>query len=92
MGYGFYKDEFWMTVSAARVVVEGDRRVGIKWKMREKDKRERCESKRRTAGYTQSIKPLARDIGGRKTRCKMQKTSLYVGISALRMKQTGLAI
>lgn len=35
-GYGFYKDEFWMRVSAARVVVDGDGRVRIKGKMSEK--------------------------------------------------------
>lgn len=35
-GYGFYKDEFWMRVSAARVVMEGDGRVGTKGKMSEK--------------------------------------------------------
>jgi len=36
MGYGLYKDGFWTRVSAARVVVEGDGRVGMKGKMSEK--------------------------------------------------------
>jgi hypothetical protein len=36
VGYGPYKDGFWTRVSAARVLVEGDGRVGMKRKMSEK--------------------------------------------------------
>jgi hypothetical protein len=43
MGYGFYKAEFWMRVSASRVVMEGDGRVGIKGKIRGKDAKARGE-------------------------------------------------